>query len=156
MITQLAAESCLSLKNSKHSTKGENTWTGKIRKIKDLNLREGEVNGFDIATSKAMRQVMDASNKSIIHELKCDDSEWASMVADQRNMIYEIDNELSDYKEIARILLRENIDLKDFLRDKDVKYDGKLVDLDELFQDSKTYIIENKDDTEESNGESSG
>ena len=47
-ITTLAAESCLSLKNSKHSVRGENTWTGRIKKIKDLNLRGSEVNGFDI------------------------------------------------------------------------------------------------------------
>ena len=33
-ITKLAEQSCISLKNSKNAKKGENTWTGKIKKIK--------------------------------------------------------------------------------------------------------------------------
>jgi hypothetical protein len=47
-------------------------------------LREGRVNGFDIETSKAMRQVMDQSNASIIQALRADESEWADIVAEQR------------------------------------------------------------------------
>ena len=52
--TKLAEQSCISLKNSKNSIRGENTWTGKVAKIKDLNLREAQVNGFDIATCRGM------------------------------------------------------------------------------------------------------
>jgi len=54
-VNNLAKESCISLKNSKHSLKGENTWTGKIKKIKELNLRDGQVNGFDIGTCRGMQ-----------------------------------------------------------------------------------------------------
>ena len=32
--------------------KGENTWTGKLKKIKDLDLREGRINGYNIDTCK--------------------------------------------------------------------------------------------------------
>lgn len=46
VISQLAEQSCISLKHNKNSKKGENTWTGKIKMIKDLNLREAEVNGL--------------------------------------------------------------------------------------------------------------
>lgn len=83
-ITSLAAESCISLKNSKNAKKGENTWSGRIKQIKTLGLREGRVNGFDIETAKAMRQVMDQSNASILKQLRLDDSEWSDIVADQR------------------------------------------------------------------------
>jgi hypothetical protein len=133
MITNLAAESCLSLKNSKSKTKGEDTWSGHIRKLKELNLRESEINGFDIETSRAMRQVMDLSHRSILQELKLDESEWSSMVADQRDMIYKTKKELSRYKEISRILLRENLDLKDFIEDNSIEYKKNLVDLNKLF-----------------------
>ena len=34
-ISQLAEQSCLSLKHNKNQSKGENTWTGKIKKIKE-------------------------------------------------------------------------------------------------------------------------
>jgi len=53
-VNNLAKESCISLKSSKNSIRGENTWTGKIKKIKDLNLRGFEVNGFDIDTCRGM------------------------------------------------------------------------------------------------------
>lgn len=53
-ITNLAAESCISLKNNKNAKKGENTWTGKTKKMKNLNLRESEVNGFDVWTCRGI------------------------------------------------------------------------------------------------------
>lgn len=117
MITNLAAESCLSLKNSKHSLKGENTWTGKIKKIRDLNLRGSEVNGFDIATCRGMQQVQEISDASIMKQLQLDESEWSDMVAEMRVTNSNLRKERDQYKEINRILLRENLDLKDYLED---------------------------------------
>lgn len=157
IIKDLAAESCISLKNNKNSKKGENTWTGKIKKIKDLNLREGEINGFDIATCKGMQQVMDMSNASIIKQLRLDESEYSDMIAEQREMITQLQSDLNNYKEISRILLRENIDLKDFLEEKNISIDEDLVDLNDLFSCfSETEevevddYVESGDDTSES------
>ena len=113
IIKDLAAESCISLKNSKNTKKGENTWTGKIKKIKEMNLREGEVNGFDIGTCRGMQQVMDMSNASTLKQLRLDESEYSDMLAEQREMLTDLQKELDSYKEISRILLRENIDLKE-------------------------------------------
>ena len=133
VITNLAAESCISLKNNKNAKKGENTWTGKIKKIKDLNLREGEVNGFDLGTCKGMRQVMDMSNASIIKQLRLDESEYSDMIAEQREMIVKYQEDLENYKEISRILLRENLDLKDYLKENNMLNPENLVDLNELY-----------------------
>ena len=133
IITSLAAENCISLKNNKNAKKGENTWTGKIKKIKDLNIRSGEVNGFDMATCKAMRQIMDASNSSILKALRLDESEYADMIADMRETIVELRKELENYKEITRILLRENLDLKDTLREHELLIEENLTDLEQLF-----------------------
>lgn len=134
IITNLAAESCISLKNNKNAKKGENTWTGKTKKIKDMDLREGRVNGFDIETSKAMRQVMDLSNQSILQELKLDETDWSDMVAEQREMIVDLQNQLDRYIEVSRILLSENLDLKDFLESQDIHMEGyEYVDLEDLF-----------------------
>lgn len=132
-ITKLAEQSCISLKNSKNSIKGENTWTGKIRKLKEMGLREAEINGFDMETCKGMSQVMDLSNRSILKELRFDESEWSNMVADQREMITKLQYELDSYKEIARILLRENLDLKDYAKSQYLDLTDNLVDLDELY-----------------------
>lgn len=133
IITSLAAESCISLKNSKNAKKGENTWTGKIKKLKDMNLREAEVNGFDIGTCRGMQQVMDMSNASILKQLKLDESEYSDMLAEQREIIVKLQKDLGSYKEISRILLRENLDLKDYLQEHDMLKTENLVDLNNLY-----------------------
>ncbi len=133
MIKDLAAESCISLKNNKNAKKGENTWTGKIKQIKDLNLREGEINGFDLNTCKGMRQVMDESNKSILAQLRLDESEYSDMLAEMREKIIDLREQIDNYKEISRILLRENIDLKDYIEENNLTLSENLVDLNVLF-----------------------
>ncbi len=146
MIINLAAESCISLKNNKNAKKGENTWTGKIKKIKDLDLRQGRVNGFDMETCKAMRQVMDASHHSIIQELKLDESDWSDMVAEQRNMIIELQAKLDKYIEISRILLNENLDLKDFIKDNNIDLKCySYTDLENLYSD---FACDNEEEEE--------
>lgn len=146
MIINLAAESCISLKNNKNAKKGENTWTGKIKKIKDLDLRQGRVNGFDMETCKAMRQVMDASHHSIIQELKLDESDWSDMVAEQRNIIIELQAKLDKYIEISRILLNENLDLKDFIKDNNIDLKCySYTDLENLYSD---FACDNEEEEE--------
>ena len=140
-ISQLAEQSCLSLKHNKNASKGENTWTGKIKKLKDLNLREAEVNGFDIGTCRGMQQVLEMSDASIMRQLNLDESEWSDMVAEQRKKLIDVQNERDVYKEINRILLRENIDLRDTLDDQgllDVKNLQNLKDLFSAFGDINT------------------
>lgn len=152
VITSLAQDSCISLKHNKNAKKGENTWTGKIKKIKELNLREGEVNGFDMETCKAMRQVMDLSNASIMKTLNLDESEWSDMVAEQRKMITDLQYKLDKYIEISRILLRENLDIKDYLKDNNVSLNMDLANLNDLyscFSEPHDEQSEGKNDTEE-------
>lgn len=131
--TKLAEQSCISLKNSKNSVKGENTWTGKLQKIKDLNLREGQVNGFDIATCRGMRQVQEISDASIMKQLALDESEWSDIVATMRIDNQQLRKERDTYKEINRILLRENLDLKDYMEENGISINLDLKNLKELF-----------------------
>lgn len=132
-VSKLAEQSCISLKNSKNSIRGENTWTGKIKKIKDMNLREGEVNGFDIATCKGMQQVQEISDASIMKQLALDESEWSDMVAEMRKTIVELRRLCNAYKEVNRLLLRENIDLKDYMNDNHLPVKQNLIDLKQLY-----------------------
>lgn len=147
MITNLAAESCISLKNNKNAKKGENTWTGKIKKLKDLNLREAEVNGFDIGTCRGMQQVLELSDASIMKQLALDESEWSDMVAEQRKMLVDVQNERDIYREINRILLRENLDLRDTLEEQGMLDIKRLENLKELFSPFST--LEKQLDEEE-------
>lgn len=156
IIKDLAAESCISLKNNKNTKKGENSWTGKLKRIKELGLREGEVNGFDINTCKGMRQVMELSDASILKQLALDESEWSDMVAEQRKLLRQYEDEKNSYQEISRILLRENIDLRDYLSSHNISIENNLINLDDLyakFSAQKSEVIiddESESDTNDS------
>lgn len=151
-ISQLAEQSCLSLKHNKNASKGENTWTGKIKKIKELNLREGEVNGFDLMTCKGMQQVMDLSNASILKQLSLDESEYSDIVAEQRRLVTQLSTERDSYKEITRILLRENLDLRDVLNENDMLDNENLISLEELFSPFSA-IVEDENEYNEEDGD---
>lgn len=133
VITSLAQDSCISLRHNKNAKKGENTWTGKIKKIKNLNLRDGEVNGFDIDTCRGMQQVQEISDASIMKQLALDESEWSDMVAEMRVTNTNLRREKDAYQEINRILLRENIDLRDTLKEKKLLNEEQLKDLRDLY-----------------------
>lgn len=133
VISQLAEQSCISQKHNKNSKKGENTWTGKIKKIKDLNLRDGRVNGFDIATCRGMQQVQEISDASIMKQLALDESDWSDMVAEMRKDNQVLRKERDSYKEINRILLQENLDLKDYFEDNNINPDIEYRNLKELY-----------------------
>lgn len=149
-ITTLAEQSCLSLKHNKNASKGENTWTGKIKKLKELNLREAEVNGFDIGTCRGMQQVLEMSDASIMKQLGLDESEWSDMVAEQRQMLIKVQNERDVYKEINRILLRENLDLRDTLEDNGILDKENLQNLKELFSAfGDTHVQVEEEDSDE-------
>lgn len=146
VITSLAAESCISLKNNKNSKKGENTWTGKIKKIKDLALRGSEVNGFDINTCRGMQQVQEISDASIMKQLRLDDSEWSDMVAEMRVVNTQLRKERDSYKELNRILLKENLDLKDTMSENNIKFDKDVVNLKDLYSIFGDEDEENEDE----------
>lgn len=157
VIKDLAAESCISLKNNKNAKKGENTWTGKIKKIKDLNLRDGQINGFDIATCRGMQQVQEISDASIMKQLALDESEWSDMVAEMRVDNQKLRKERDSYKEINRILLQENLDLKDYMDENGIATTVKRVDLKDVYSIFGTLNPEDnieEDDADESDNSS--
>lgn len=131
-ITRLAAESCISLKNAKGGSRGDNTWTGKIKKCKDLGLRASENNGYDLKTCKGMIQCAEISSNAIIKALKLDESDYSDMLAQQREMLVKLEYQAMKAEEAVRILLRENLDLKDLLMKNEIDITNNLVDLDEL------------------------
>lgn len=141
MITNLAAESCLSLKNSKSKTKGEDTFTGRLRKLRELNLRDADLNGFDIETCKGMQQVADISMNAIIKGLHFTEDEMSDIVATQRQKLSKMDLENRSYREAVRILLKENLDLRDTLDDQGIIKDN-LVDIDDFVG---TYLVKEKE-----------
>lgn len=116
-VLKLAADNGISLKHSVNSTKGENTWTGKVRKMKEMNLRDAEVNLYDVEYSAGLKQVADISNASILKQIMLDENDSADMIIQQRELITKYKRIADEYEEKARILLRENIDLKALVKE---------------------------------------
>jgi len=116
-ISQLAEQNCISLKHNKNNTKGENTWTGKVRIMKEMNLREAEVNIFDAETASGLAQVADISNASILKQINLDENDYVQMLTEQKKTIEEMNKKANESIEKARLLLRENIDLKKLLEE---------------------------------------
>ena len=123
IITQMAAENCISRKNNRNAVKGENTWTGKMKKLKEMNLRAAENNAFDIETAEGMRQVADISNASIIKQLSLDESDYTDMLVEQRKMLTALQRRVAVAEEKARLLLRENLDMKEYMNQKDLPFE---------------------------------
>ena len=116
-ISQLAEQNCISLKHNKNNTKGENTWTGKVRMMKEMNLREAEVNIFDAETAAGLAQVADISNASILKQINLDENDYVQMLTEQKQTIATLNKEANEAIEKARLLLRENLDLKKLLEE---------------------------------------
>ena len=85
-----------------------------------MNLREAENNAFDIGTCEGMRQVADISNASILKQIHLDENDYTEMLGQQREMIVKLQQQADENAEKARILLRENVDLKQFIEDRGI------------------------------------
>lgn len=116
----LAKDNGITIKHSNNNTKGANTWTGTVKKLKELKLREQEMNAFDIGTAEGMLQVAELSNNAIMKQLQLDENDYTDMIKTQREMINSLQVKAAETEEELRIFKRENKDLKDFLREKDL------------------------------------
>ena len=111
------------MKNNKNAVKGENTWTGKMRKLRDMNLRAAECNAFDIETAKGMQQVAEISDAAILKALALDESDYTDMIAEQRKIISDLKRRTAVAEEKARLLLRENLDMKEYMTQKHLPFE---------------------------------
>lgn len=82
---------------------------------------------------------------AILKSLNLDESEYSDMLANQTKKIYELEQQKDGYEEVARILLKENIDLKDLLAKNNIQLLGDTVDLNDLVNN---YFISSKSNTQ--------
>lgn len=116
-VLNLAKDNGISLKHSVNASKGENTWTGKVRKMKEMDLRDAEMNLYDTEYSAGLQQVAEISDAAIIKQIRLDENDQNDMIIQQRELINKYKKIADDCEEKARILLRENGDLKDRLKE---------------------------------------
>ena len=80
-----------------------------------------------------MQQVQEISDASIMKQLALDESEWSDMVSEMRIVNTGLRKEKDAYQEINRILLRENLDLRDTLKENNLLNEKQLKDLKDVY-----------------------
>lgn len=123
-VLSLARDNGISLKHSVNASKGENTWTGKVRKMKEMNLMEAETNLYDVEYSAGLRQVAEISDAAIVKQIRLDENDYNDMIIQQRELINKYKKISDENEEKARLLLRENYDLKALLEENHIELIG--------------------------------
>ena len=89
--------------------------------MKELDLigfRDAKINMYDIDYCKGMQQVAEISAKAQIDQIGFDENVMDEIQGIRRELVDTLQKERDKAVERARVLLVENKDLKDFLRDK--------------------------------------
>jgi hypothetical protein len=117
----LAKDNKISDLYSGHKTVGANTLTGMVKKLKEIDLSEAQVNLFDIQTSMGMLQTARLSAQAQIENLNFGDDDLVDMVKFQRGKIDFYEQEYSKLRE-------ENRKLKAICSFNDVDYKQEVLE----------------------------
>lgn len=100
----LAKDNGISVNHNNNKSKGGNTLNGIVKKLNEIGLEAAELNLYDIETSEAMKQIADISNRSILDQLMFDENDYTEMIAQQKEMISDLDAKLMKAEEENRLL----------------------------------------------------
>lgn len=101
--TKLALESGI-VNTSSKNVAGANTFTKKMKELLSSGFDDVQVNLFDIKTSKAMKQIADLSNRSILDQISLGANDYIDIIKDQREMIVALQDEKDRLTEENRLL----------------------------------------------------
>lgn len=114
----LAKDNGISLNYNNNKSKGQNTLTGKMKELDLIGFRAAKINMYDIDYCKGMRQVAEISAKAQINQIGFDENVMIEIENIRRELVDELQKKADKAEERARVLLVENKDLKEFLREK--------------------------------------
>ena len=100
--------------------------------MKELDLigfRDAKINMYDIDYCKGMQQVAEISAKAQINQIGFDENVMAEIGNIRRELVDEMQKKTDKAEERARVLLVENKDLKEFLKEKGlIDETGQVID----------------------------
>lgn len=114
----LAKDNGISLNYNNNKSKGQNTLTGKMKELDLIGFRAAKINMYDIDYCKGMQQVAEISAKAQINQIGFDENVMIEIENIRRELVDELQKKADKAEERARVLLVENKDLKEFLREK--------------------------------------
>lgn len=115
---ELAKDNGISVNHNNNKSKGANTLTGKMKKLKEIGFRDAKVNSFDIGSCEGMKQVAKISEAARHQQIGYDENIAQEIKDIKVELVEQLTKERDEALERARILLLENKDLKDFLLSK--------------------------------------
>lgn len=116
--TTLAKDNGISVNYNNNKSKGAHTLSGKMKKMYEIGLWDAKINTYDIGTCEGMKQVA-LMNEEARHRQIGYDENIAQEIKDIKvDLVEQMTRERDEAIETARLLLRENKDLKDFLLEK--------------------------------------
>lgn len=114
----LAKDNGISVNFNNSKSKGQNTLTGKMKELDLIGFRDAKINMYDIDYCKGMQQVAEISAKAQVDQIGFDENIMMEISNIRRELIDDLQKQRDKAVERARILLVENKDLKEFLKEK--------------------------------------
>lgn len=114
----LAKDNGISVNWNSNKSKGQNTLTGKMRDLDLIGFRDAKINMYDIDYCKGMQQVAEISAKAQVDQIGFDENTFNEINIIRRDLVDDLQKQRDKAVERARLLLVENKDLKEFLREK--------------------------------------
>jgi regulator of replication initiation timing len=125
----LAKDNGISVNFNNSKSKGQNTLTGKMKELDLIGFRDAKINMYDIDYCQGMRQVAEISAKAQIDQIGFDENVMMEISNIRRELVDDLQKQRDKAVERARLLLVENKDLKEFLKDKGLIDEfGKVID----------------------------
>jgi transcription elongation factor Elf1 len=114
----LAKDNGISVNHNNSKSKGANTLTGKMKELELIGFRSAKINMYDVNYCHGMRQVAEISAKAQVDQIGFDENVMNEISNIRRELVDTLQKERDKAVERARLLLVENKDLKEFLKDK--------------------------------------
>lgn len=106
---------------------GHGTLSDVMKMVDEKNYDPGVANFYDIATSKAIRDVSDISFKALFHQVKLQDSDYADIVAQQAKLVRDSQMMARKAQEEVR-LIKEKIIKQELIDELEKELEQKKID----------------------------
>lgn len=120
----LAKDNGISVNYNNSKSKGAGTLSGIIKELSEMNLEEAEINTFNAETNDAISSIMKRNFQNQMAQINPDENDWEREVAHQAQLIHTLQSERDNAVEYCRLLRKENKDLKDFLKERNIINDA--------------------------------
>ena len=114
----LAKDNGISVNFNNSKSKGQNTLTGKMKELDLMGFRDAKINMYDLDYCKGMQQVAQISAKAQVDQIGFDENILNELSNIRRELVDDLQKQRDKAVERARLLLVENKDLKEFLKEK--------------------------------------